>query len=220
MIKKVVKTVFIGFFSLIVLWFVCAWLLSKINNNVESSESKETITIYVKSNGMHTDIVMPVNNDYFNWNSFIDKRQFLAVNEDYHYVAIGWGDKGFYLNTPTLADLKMKTLVKALFGVGSSAMHVTYYKHIKCCDKVKQINISKEAYLNLVSHITQSFKLDNEQPQLISHPNYGQHDNYFEANGTYSVFKTCNVWTGNTLKTANITMGIWTPLEFGVMDNL
>jgi uncharacterized protein (TIGR02117 family) len=169
---------------------------------------------------MHTDIVMPVNNDVYDWNTFLDETCFSDINENYRYIAIGWGDKGFYLNTPTMADLKAKTLVNALFGFGSTAMHVTYYKHIKCGDDIKQMTISKAAYQNLVAHITESFELTDEHPHLIPHPNYGYHDNYFEAKGTYSIFKTCNVWTGDALKTANISMGLWTPLEFGVMDNL
>ena len=220
MVKKVFKTVFASFFSLIALWFTCAWLLPKIKCNSNNIGPPKTISIFVKSNGMHTDIVMPISNKCFDWNSFIDKAQFLDVNGDYPYMAIGWGGKGFYLNTPTLADLKAKTLANALFGLGSTAMHVTYYKHITSGEQVKQIDISEEAYLNLVSHIMNSFNVIDNQPQLIPHPNYGNHDNFFEAKGTYSVFKTCNVWTGNALKTANIPMGLWTPLEFGVMDNL
>ncbi|MBK6983961.1 MAG: TIGR02117 family protein [Bacteroidetes bacterium] len=193
MVKKVIKIVFIFFISLIALWFCCAWLLSKIKTNANTIKSQKDITIYVKSNGMHTDIVMPINIDVYDWDSFLDKTCFLDINETHQYIAIGWGDKGFYLNTPTMADLKAKTLTNALFGLGSTAMHVTYYKNLKCSDLIKQISISKEAYMNLVSHITQSFYLNNKGPKLIPHPNYGHHDNYFEAKGTYSIFKTCNV---------------------------
>ena len=220
MVKKVIKIVFVCLISIIALWFCCAWLLPKIKFSNDAVDYSKTITIYVKSNGMHTDIVMPISNDVYNWNSFIDKTNFLNVNENYQLIAIGWGDKGFYLNTPTMADLNAKTLANALFGLGSTAMHVTYYKHIECGEYIKQITISEAAYQKLVSYITESFDLNDEHPHLIPHPNYGHHDNYFDAKGTYSIFKTCNVWTGNALKTANIAMGLWTPLEFGVMDNL
>lgn len=220
MVKKVIKIVFISFISLILLWFCCAWLLPKIKMNSQNSNSQKTIAIYVKSNGMHTDIVMPIKNKVFDWNTFFDEASFLDISSSYQFVAIGWGDKGFYLNTPTMADLKTKTLMEAMFGLGCTAMHVTYYKNIKCNDFIKQISISEEAYLNLISHITQSFYLNNSHPKLIPHPNYGHRDNYYEAEGTYSIFKTCNVWTGNALKAANISIGLWTPLESGIMDNL
>lgn len=220
MVKKIIKIILISLISLIALWFCCAWLLPKIKTNSNAIKSQKNITIYVKSNGMHTDIVMPINTDVYDWDSFLDKTWFLDINETYQYVSIGWGDKGFYLNTPTMADLKAKTLTNALFGLGSTAMHVTYYKNIKISHLIKQIYISEEAYMNLAAHITKSFYLDNTVPKLIPHPNYGHHDNYFEAKGTYSIFKTCNVWTGDALKVANISIGLWTPLESGIMDNL
>ncbi len=219
MLKKIFKII-AAIISLVLLWFVCAWLLPKIKLRSESRKVKKTIDIYVKSNGMHTDIVMPRVNNCYNWSDFIDQASFHDIDTTYHYVSIGWGDKGFYLNTPTFADLKCKTLLSALFGLGSSAMHVTYYKHMEKGDLIKKISISESDYLNLISQIIQSFNLKDQKPQLIPHPSYGKHDNYFEANGTYGIFKTCNVWTGNTLKEANISMGLWTPLEFGVMDNL
>ena len=131
MVKKIIKIILISLISLIALWFCCAWLLSKIKTNSNAIKSQKNITIYVKSNGMHTDIVMPINTDVYDWDSFLDKTWFLDINETYQYVSIGWGDKGFYLNTPTMADLKAKTLTNALFGLGSTAMHVTYYKNIK-----------------------------------------------------------------------------------------
>ncbi|MBK8367986.1 MAG: DUF2459 domain-containing protein [Bacteroidetes bacterium] len=129
MVKKIIKIILISLISLIALWFCCAWLLSKIKTNSNAIKSQKNITIYVKSNGMHTDIVMPINTDVYDWDSFLDKTWFLDINETYQYVSIGWGDKGFYLNTPTMADLKAKTLTNALFGLGSTAMHVTYYKN-------------------------------------------------------------------------------------------
>ncbi|MES2133304.1 MAG: DUF2459 domain-containing protein, partial [Bacteroidota bacterium] len=110
---------------------------------------------------------------------------------------------------------------KAAFGLGSSAMHVTYYKNMEADgETTKEIHIAALDYQNLITEITQSFELENNSAVLIPHPSYGTHDNYFEAKGKYSLFKTCNVWTGNTLKKANITMGLWTPLQSGVMDNI
>ena len=38
------------------------------------------------------------------------------------YVAIGWGDRGFYVDTPTWADLKLSTLCNALFVPSESVL--------------------------------------------------------------------------------------------------
>jgi uncharacterized protein (TIGR02117 family) len=208
-------------FSFIILWFLCAWLFPKIkySSNLQTINNS-SVTIFVKSNGVHTDIVMPKYTSGFNWTEFIDEQMFLDVDHSFNYVAIGWGDKGFYLETPTWDDLKLQTAFNAAFGLSNTALHVTFYKNITINQHIKKITLSKTSYLKLVNYIKQSFKLTNNHIILLKHPNYGLYDNYFEANGTYSLFKTCNVWTGNALKEADVPIGLWTPLAFGVMDNL
>ena len=210
----------------VALWFVCAVFLPRIKVNTDPVKVRKEVTLYVRTNGVHTDIVMPREIDLpnsvvnYNWNNLITDSLFTGVDSSFKYIAIGWGDKGFYLDTPEWKDLKFSTAFNAAFGLGSTAMHVTYYKSVSVDPQTKELHISANDYQNLISEITQSFNLQDNLPQLIQHPAYGEHDNYFEANGKYSLFKTCNNWTGNTLKAAHVKMGLWTPLQSGVMDNL
>lgn len=226
MLKGLFK-IFLYILSAATLWFVCAVLLPKIKVNGDAVNTKKEVTIYVRTNGTHTDIVMPKQINLpnsvvsYNWNNLVNDSLFKDVDSTYKYIAIGWGDKGFYLDTPEWKDLKVSTAFKAAFGLGSTAMHVTYYKSMRADgEHTKELVIPALDYQTLITEITKSFKLDNNAAQLIAHPSYGSHDNYFEANGTYSLFKTCNVWTGNVLKAANVKMGLWTPLQSGVMDNI
>lgn len=209
------------------IWLACALLLPRIRPEVDERSDRRDITIFVRTNGTHTDIVMPravkqANSIVsFDWNNLVPDTLFNGVDSSYRFVAVGWGDKGFYLNTPEWKDLKVSTALKAVFGLGGTAMHVTYYKDMQAADaSTRALQLSAADYQVLVSEITQSFALSDGVPTLIPHPAYGSHDNYFEARGRYSLFKTCNVWTGNTLRKANIRMGIWTPLQSGVMNSL
>jgi len=209
------------------IWLACALLLPKIKREAEDRKDAREVTIYVRTNGTHTDIVMPRNMNLpnsvvsFNWNNLVNDSLFKDVDSTYRYVAVGWGDKGFYLNTPEWKDLRLSTAFKAAFGLGSSAMHVTYYRRMEADgESTKAIRISAPDYQNLIAEITRSFDLQDGAPKLIPHPAYGEHDNYFEAKGRYSLFKTCNTWTGSTLHKANITMGVWTPLQSGVMNSI
>lgn len=209
------------------IWLACALLLPKVKLSTEERKDPKEVSIYVRSNGTHTDIVMPRNIKLpnsivsFNWSNLVSDSLFGDVDSTYRYVGVGWGDKGFYLNTPEWKDLKVSTALKAAFGMGGTAMHVTYYRKMEADgEETKEVRISALDYQNLITEITQSFDLQDGLPRLIPHPAYGSHDNYFEAKGRYSLFKTCNVWTGNTLRKANIGLGIWTPLPSGVMDNL
>ncbi len=216
---KIVKLV-LGFVAFICIWLLCAWLLPYVKVNTSSVKVQKTITLFIKSNGVHTDIVMPRNSITYNWNEFINSNEFSNVDSTFQQLSIGWGDKGFYLDTPTWDDLKASTAVNAVFGLGSTAMHVTYYKNITKSEQVKEIHISENNYLKLIAYIKHSFNYKNDSIQLIAHPNYGIHDNYYDACGTYSLFKTCNVWAGNGLKEANVPIGIWTPLASGIMNHL
>ncbi|MBK6524623.1 MAG: DUF2459 domain-containing protein [Crocinitomicaceae bacterium] len=81
---------------------------------VGGDEQSDGVKIYVKSNGIHTDICVPVTNEYKDWREFLPVKHFPKVKE-HHYVSIGWGDKGFFLDTPTWDDLTFYTAFNAAF---------------------------------------------------------------------------------------------------------
>ena len=216
--KKIIR-IGLGFVVFVGCWLLCAWLLPYIKVGTPS-KAKKTISLFIKSNGVHTDIVMPKQSSVMNWKDFMDEKLFTDIDSTFNYLSIGWGDRGFYIDTPTWADLKTSTAINAVFGLGSTAMHVAHYQEMKASNEIIELKISEADYLQLVNYIKESFEKKNNLIQLISHPSYGKYDNYFEAKGTYSLFKTCNVWAGGALKQANVPIGIWTPLSFGIMDHL
>ena len=198
----------------VLLYLFCSWFLPFIKINSAFVNTADGIEVFVKSNGVHTDIIMPVKSGNLNWNEVLPCADFMNVDERYEYVAVGWGDKGFYIDTPTWDDLTFSTVFKAAFGLGGTAMHVTYkYKKPKLSESCKMVVISKEQYLRLIGHIMASFQIKNGKTILIDHDGYSEQDRFYEANGKYSMFATCNVWTGNTLKAAGIKAGAWTPFQ-------
>lgn len=69
--------------------------------------------IYILTNGVHTDIVMPTKSEQIYWNKKIPYKNTIATDSTYQYIAMGWGDKGFYLETPEWSDLKASVAFKA-----------------------------------------------------------------------------------------------------------
>lgn len=211
----------LGFIAFILLYLLFAWLLPYVQVNSSFKNATEGIEIYVQSNGVHTDIIMPIQTEQIKWNELLPYSDFVNVNSNYNYVAVGWGDKGFFLDTPTWDDLTFSTAFKAAFGLGTTAMHITYkYKTPKLTESCKKVIITKGQYQKLIEAILESFELKDGKPIWINHNGYTQQDCFYEAHGTYSMFKTCNVWTGNTLKAAEIKMGWWTPLESGIVGHM
>lgn len=209
-----------SFISLILLYLAAAWILTIIPANNNFTETKNGITIFVKSNGVHTDIVVPIKSDLMDWTKKFNMNDFKPPQDEFKYIAFGWGDKGFYLHTPTWGDLKASTAFNALFWLGTSAMHVTCYEYTPTPgERTRKITISEEEYKKIVAFIDDSFAKDKEgNYQLINNYHYENvNDNFYEGNGVYSLLRTCNCWTNEGLKVSGIKTAQWAPFEACIM---
>ena len=202
---------------LILVYFIAAFSLSYIPVNTDFTQcQKDAVEIYILTNGVHTDIVLPINTELKDWTTLVNPSDTKSGNTSANYVAFGWGDKGFYLETPTWADLKFKTAFNALFFLSRSAMHVTFYKRLYESGSCKKICITKESYGKLVAYIESSFDKNDGLSKLIQNASYSDNDLFYEAKGTYNLFFTCNTWANRGLKTANLKACIWTPFDKGI----
>lgn len=203
--------------GIIGLYLIVAILLPLIPVNKNTSSENDEIDIYILTNGMHTDIVVPVTTEITNWNKIIPFSDTKSKKE-MKYLAFGWGDKGFYLDTPEWSDLKFSTAFKAAFWLGDSAMHTTFYNKMDENEDCKKISISKKEYESLVNYLKDSFEYDsNGKVQLIpTDMVYGNNDSFYEAKGKYSFLFTCNTWAANALKSARQTSPLWTAAQQGV----
>ncbi|MFP9098318.1 TIGR02117 family protein [Flavobacterium sp. RHBU_24] len=206
----------LGIVAFVVLYLLSVFLLYRIPVNSHPTQGGD-IPIYINSNGVHTDIVVPLKNDVKDWTKDILFTQTLAKDTVANFVAFGWGDKGFYLDTPEWSDLKASTAFKAAFYLGSSAMHTKFYKSLKEDAECKKIMITKKDYAGLVKYIEESFELDDaKKMQWISGHSYGKYDAFYEAQGRYSLFYTCNTWANQGLKAGNQKAALWTPYDKGI----
>ena len=215
-LKKLLKYFAIFILSLFA-YLLIVTLLSFVSVNEDVTVNHEEIPIYILTNGVHTDIVLPIKNEHHDWSSQLKFEHTKSKDTTYQYVALGWGDKGFYLETPTWADLKVSTAVKAASGLSTSAMHVTFYKHLKENQSCKKIQISLENYKKLIAFINESFQTKSgEFLKIETNAVYGKHDVFYEANGSYSLFYTCNSWANQALKAANQKAALWTISDSGI----
>jgi uncharacterized protein (TIGR02117 family) len=179
------------------------------------------VTTYILTNGVHTDIVVPIKSAQYDWSKEILFENTTSKSTDFNYLSIGWGDKGFYLDTPEWSDLKFSTAVNAAFWLGESAMHCTFYKEIKENDDCKKIMLTEKQYESLITFVNKKFTRDeNGQLKLIkTDAVYTTDDAFYDANGSYSFLYTCNTWTNNGLKAAGQKAAWWTPSDFGIFQH-
>lgn len=219
-IKRSFKVLFwtvSGIIGFLLVYIIAVLLLSRIAVNNNAFQQPKEIEIFLLSNGVHTDIVVPLQNEVKDWSESVRIENTKAKDFSAKYVAFGWGDKGFYLETPTWADLKMSTALKAATGLSSSAIHTTFYKNMREDESCKKILISKENYAKLVSYIEASFQIKNEHLlQIATNYTYGNNDAFYEAKGSYSLFYTCNTWANSALKAARQKASLWTVYDKGI----
>ena len=221
MLKKIIKIVSIIVLTLIGIvgtYLLCAYLLPKIPVRKEIVNDPEEITIYVFTNGAHTDVVVPARNDIHDWTKDFKYADTRTADSTFGYLGIGWGDKGFYMDIPTWNDLTFRIAFCAAFWLNSTAIHATYYRCMREGDDCKRITITKSQYIRLIDYITGYIVTDGDK-RAINIPTdavYGDHDAFYEAEGRYSVFFTCNTWTNNALKRCGQRACLWTAFDTGI----
>ena len=173
------------------------------------------VTIYLISNEIHTDLVVPVKNEIFDWEQFYDPSDYGARSTP--WLQLGWGDREFYMKVPTWNEFTIGIALDALFLPGPGAMHINYLNnHPEFYKNVRKIKVSDETYKKLVGAVKDSFVLENGKPVLIKGKGYFASDNFYEAHGSFSFFKTCNVWTADVLANAGLPHPLWSPSKVGI----
>lgn len=171
--------------------------------------------IYLLSNEIHTGIVIPVKNDVFDWETFINKEDYLDRPSE--WIEMGWGDRQFYFEMPTLDKLTFKLAFDALFLPDPAIVHVNYLDaHPREYASHKVLKISKVTYKKLVEEMIKRFELQNGKPILIPNKGYTSTDNFYESYGSFSVLRTCNIWTAEILGEADLKRPVWSPTKYGL----
>ena len=219
-LKKIFKLLLYSILSLtgiILLYLFVAFCLSRITIDQEPVTTHD-VEIYILTNGVHTDIVVPVRNEQFDWSREIKFANTTSQDSTLKFLALGWGDKGFYLETPTWAHLKFTTAFKAATGLSTTAIHATYYKKMTENESCKKIMISNEQYARLVDFVIASLEWDDNRHaiNIKTNANYGDSDAFYEAIGSYSMFRTCNSWANEALKVSGQKCCLWTAFDTGI----
>lgn len=202
--------------GLFVLYLLCA-LIGLIPVNHDFEETTDGVEVYVFSGQFHSDIILPLTNSTHDWSMSFPSSDFKYDTTEATHVSIGWGERNFYLHTPTWADLKVSTAAKALLVPSDTVMHVSMTTRPELDADVRRVRISIEQYQSMVSFISSSFAKDTAgKIQRIANESYGNYDAFYEGAGSYHAFRTCNCWAGEAMKVGGIRVGWFTPLPKSV----
>lgn len=211
MLRQVLRAVrvfvwFIGFYLLYL-------LIGLVPLNRSYQPAAEGTTVYVVSSAVHADILVPIDHPACNWNDLFPTEDIQGDAADATHMAIGWGDRGFYLETPTWNDLKASTALKALFLPSGTVLHVSRTWAPIEGPATCTVKLSDTAYAQLCHSIREVIETDSSgKPIQIGGYAYGSRDAFYEARGTYHCFNTCNSWVGACLYDAGVKVPLFSPL--------
>jgi uncharacterized protein (TIGR02117 family) len=219
---KILLRTLLGLLALPVAWFAAALLLGLVPANVTWHEPDRGIQLFIRTNGVHTWIMMPQVNPIMDWRPYAPAADLKDPRYGAgDYIAVGYGNREFYLNTPTWADLTVRNAFYAAFGGGPSLLHVEHDNRPRPDEWQRPIRVTPEQYRRLVDYIRHRFRLDAQGRTIpLRGQGYSDWDMFYEANGGYSFVLTCNEWTGRALRHAGIRTGLWTPLAQSIMWRL
>ncbi|MDP1027397.1 TIGR02117 family protein [Sphingomonas sp. KR1UV-12] len=172
------------------------------------------VTIFVESNGVHTGIVVPKVAAGVDWRRLVRARDLADPRyAAYDHLSFGWGERGFYLGTPTWAELRPGTVLAAALGSDDTLVHVEHLPRPVPDPDVRALVLRPEEYRRLAAFIAGSVAPDGERRH-----GYAGYDAFYQGRGHYDAIRTCNAWTGAALRHAGVRMGAWTPFPATVMQ--
>ena len=219
---KILVRLLIALVAVPVTYFGLALILGAIPANVAWQEPARGVQLYVRTNGVHTWILMPKVTPIMDWRPYAPPAHLRDPGYGRgDYIAVGYGNREFYLNTPTWADLTVRNAFHAGFGGGPTLLHVEHDYRPVASEYTRPLRVTPEQYRRLVDFIRARFRLDARGRVIpLLGRGYNDWDMFYEANGGYSFVFTCNEWTGRALRSAGVRIGLWTPFSQSIMWRL
>ena len=138
----------------------------------------------------------------------------------FKFIEIGRGDAGFYQTE----EETISVTLKALFLSTPAVLHLSAYnKHPSKkfpLSKTVEIRLSKPAMNKLLDAIVSDFSLNQGQAIELA-PGRDKNSRFFQSNGNYHLFYTCNNWTADVIEQADYPINHrWSFFSSSVMEQL
>ncbi len=198
----------------LILWIATRFIAFEEKGMVDP----EGRTIWVVDHGYHAGLLL-TREDVAQYGGQMSQH-WLAVFPQAHWFEFGWGDAGFYANTPSFADVTLAIAAHALLVPSESVLHVaTGQGHATQAfvhsDRF-EIRLSNAGMRRLMASIEEGAA----DPLLLGAGLYGV-SGFFKGTERYHLFQTCNSWVGQRLRAAGVAAAPGPAMfSFGLMADL
>ncbi|MCB1342030.1 MAG: TIGR02117 family protein [Pseudooceanicola sp.] len=162
---------------------------------------------------IHYDLLLPLDPETrarFGW---LARSGIPLDHPDARWLVVGWGARAFYTTAGTYSDVQASAVWRGLTG-DSSVMHVSLAGDL---DGIRHqvLPLDREQYQALTSAIIDRFS-EGAETRALPVPGFHDYDRFYPAKDRFDLFRTCNVWIGSVLRSADVRFGRWTPLPVSV----
>ncbi|MBM3978355.1 MAG: TIGR02117 family protein [Planctomycetes bacterium] len=206
-------------------WGLASLVLGAWRTGARPPPGPDNVRVVLESNGQHVSLWFPTVHPLHDWRAefpIAHTRAGAWIDEvaPDSWISIGWGDRRFYLEVEFWSDLTAEIALSAVFGGGSSALHVEHAGAPPVWELSREVELSPAQYRLLVNFVRDSFRRDAAGNVVqIEAAAYASSDAFYEGVGSYSPWRTCNEWVSRGLRAAGAPAGAWTPFAYQVLGN-
>lgn len=175
-----------------------------------AASSDRGASIVLLTSLLHADFAIPVDDRLKRRFAFLGEQGVPLEHPGLRYLVFGWGARGFYIGTPTLADISAGPALKAVFG-DRSVMHVAPAGEVRDLPGAIGVDLPAGGMERLLAFIEESFARRDGAPLPIPGSGYGIGDAFYEGRGRFDILRPCNIWVAQGLRRAGLGTGAWTP---------
>lgn len=202
---------------LLAFFYVAAAFLLNLMPRGDIAGTGDAYRFHACDNGVHVDLVLPVATPERDWRRYFPAGDVAGDVSGAGFVSLGWGARGFFATTPRWQDMRPGPVFRALFWLDESVLHVSYHGDPATAPQCRPLATDAAGRARLFAFIDSSLDLVQGLPRREDLAGYGPNDAFYVANGRYSLFRTCNIWSADALATAGQPMGLWSPFSFQVI---
>jgi uncharacterized protein (TIGR02117 family) len=201
--------------ALPVLYLAASVLLPLIPGPGPDYRDSYTRQIGLLQGPIHTDILLPLSPETRARFAFAEAAGVPLSHPDAEWLMFGWGSAAFYTTAGTYADITASAILTAATG-DQAVIRLDALGRLPEMENLRYLNLSEEQFQALLTHTTDAIS----SQEKLSHPGFTGTDAFFPAHGHFHLFRTCNVWLGETLRASGIPFGLWTPANWSVSLSL
>lgn len=203
--------------AIVILAAIAGWAGSSIARNSDWEEPSNGIPIMLATNGVHTELVLPIDHNGKDWRIVFPGAGDPIKGKSPTHIAIGFGERDVFLNTPTFYDMKLSTALNVATSGGAGMIRIIPLRNPKTSANRRAFTVSDDQYAKLAAALEADLApVSTGEPRMFETSSYDR-GRYYLSLQRYTLINTCNQWTSDRLAMAGVRTGWFTPFSGGVM---